>query len=68
MTQENFTKTATRELDSLNKLIDTKIIRGLSYKAEAKRHKFLISKIGNTTRVQSFLFGKQPGFVSSFFL
>ncbi len=67
MTRENFTKTAQKELESLNELIDMKIIKGLSYRNEARRHKFLLSKIGNTNGVQTFLFGKQAGFVSSLF-
>ncbi len=67
MTRENFTKSAQKEIESLNQLIDMKIIKGLSYKKEAKRHKFLLSKIGNTAKIQAFLFNKQPGFITSFF-
>lgn len=67
MTRENFNKNAQREIESLNELIDMKIIKGLSYKKEAKRHKFLLSKIGNSAKAQAFLFGKQPGFISGLF-
>jgi hypothetical protein len=67
MTQEYFTKSAEREIKKLNEEIDRKIISGLSYKNEAKRHKFLLSKIGNSTHIQSYLFGKPAGFVSGLF-
>lgn len=33
------------ELEELNKKIDLKIIKGRSYKKEAKRHKFLLSQL-----------------------
>ncbi len=32
------------EIKKLNKEIDLKIIKGLPYKAEARRHKFLVSQ------------------------
>jgi len=67
MTREHFTKRAEEEIENLNEVIDMKIIKGISYKSEAKRHKFLLSKIGNTTRVQTFLFGKSAGFMTNLF-
>lgn len=33
-----------REIKKLNSEIDLKIIKGLPYKAEARRHKFLVSQ------------------------
>lgn len=60
-------KTAQKEIENLNELIDMKIIRGLNYHKEAKRHKFLLSKLGNSTPTQTFLFGKQAGFVANLF-
>ncbi len=33
-----------KEIKKLNKDIDLKIIKGLPYKAEARRHKFLVSQ------------------------
>jgi hypothetical protein len=33
-----------REIKKLNNDIDLKIIKGLPYKAEARRHKFLVSQ------------------------
>lgn len=67
MTREHFTKKAEEEINSLNEVIDMKIIKGISYQKEAKRHKFLLSKIGNTTRTQAYLFGKPAGFMSNLF-
>ena len=45
MTQEQYKKGILRELQSLNRRIDMKIIRGESYNAESKRHKLLRSKL-----------------------
>ncbi|MDQ5928014.1 MAG: hypothetical protein QG633_452 [Patescibacteria group bacterium] len=42
MSQHQYQHRLENELDSLNSLIDEKIIRGLSYRSEAKRHKMLI--------------------------
>lgn len=36
-----------KEIDQLNRKIDEKILWGLSYKQEARRHKELISKMRN---------------------
>jgi hypothetical protein len=38
------------ELDSLNWVIDEKILRGLSYRGEAKRHKALIKQMRRERR------------------
>ena len=38
-------KTIRRELDKLNQEIDLRIIRGMSYAREARRHKFLIMQL-----------------------
>lgn len=67
MTREHFTKKAEEEISALNEVIDMKIIKGISYQKEAKRHKFLLSKIGNSTRIQTYLFGKPAGFMASLF-
>jgi hypothetical protein len=45
MTQEQYKKGILRELESLNRRIDMKIIRGESYNAESKRHKVLRAKL-----------------------
>ncbi|MEK7463883.1 MAG: hypothetical protein AAB610_02040 [Patescibacteria group bacterium] len=36
--------TIRKEIKKLNEVIDLKIIKGLPYKAEARRHKFLASQ------------------------
>lgn len=36
--------TIRKEIKKLNKDIDLKIIKGLPYRAEARRHKFLVSQ------------------------
>jgi len=41
MHYRSYHKRVERELDNLNLLIDEKILHGLSYKREAKRHKAL---------------------------
>ncbi len=41
MSKNTLTKEIIRELEKLNDTIDRKIIKGLSYKTEAKRHREL---------------------------
>jgi len=38
------TKNTIKEIKKLNEIIDQKIIKGLPYRAEARRHKFLASQ------------------------
>jgi hypothetical protein len=45
------------ELRKLNEVIDMKIIRGLSYRAEARRHKHLLTKLNQANRQRSFFSG-----------
>jgi hypothetical protein len=42
MNQHQFTQHVEQELSSLNWVIDEKIIQGISYKSEAKRHRELL--------------------------
>lgn len=44
MSEYILAKTIKREIKRLNKDIDLKIIKGLPYKAEARRHRFLTSQ------------------------
>ena len=44
MSQYQISKVVRSELENLNKRIDQKILRGLSYAREARRHKFLASQ------------------------
>lgn len=44
MSKIQFIHNVRKEIRRLNKDIDLKIIKGLPYKAEARRHKFLVSQ------------------------
>ena len=50
MSQQKLEKVLRRELAELNEIIDRKIVRGLSYAREAKRHKFVLSSLSNIRR------------------
>ncbi len=45
-------KMLARELKILNEEIDRKILRGLSYSREARRHKFILSSLDNLRRTR----------------
>lgn len=69
MSKQNLEKALRRELEVLNDAIDRKIIKGLSYVREARRHKFLLSsiaKLRSASRMQSSWFSRSFGFVSTF--
>lgn len=54
------------EIENLNRRIDEKIVRGLSYAREARRHKFLISKLYDLKRNSGAnWFDRSFGFVST---
>ncbi|MEK7605972.1 MAG: hypothetical protein AAB458_00010 [Patescibacteria group bacterium] len=53
------------QIQSLNMLIDEKILHGISYKAEAKRHKALI-RWARRDRKQRSLFAKFASFTALF--
>ncbi len=42
------------ELDKLNDIIDMKIIRGLPYRREALRHRFLLYRLSDLHRLPRF--------------
>lgn len=68
MSKQNLEKIFRQELEVLNDVIDRKIIMGLSYSKESRRHKFLLSNIARLQRlshVQSGWFSKSFGFVST---
>ena len=68
MSKQNLEKTLLRELEILNDQIDEKIIKGMSYVREARRHKFILSNLASirrASRSQSW-FGRSFGFVSTF--
>ena len=71
MSKQNLEKALRSELEILNDQIDRKIIRGLSYEREARRHKFLLSSIARLLRsapVGSSWFAKPFSIISAFLL
>ena len=60
MSKQNMERALRRELENINDKIDAKIIRGLSYVQESRRHKFIVNSLNNIkkTRVSSNWFGK----------
>ena len=50
MSRQNLEKALSRELEVLNDIIDKRIVRGLSYAREAKRHKFIILNLAHLRR------------------
>lgn len=50
MSKYNLEKALRRELEVLNDIIDQKIIKGLSYAKEARRHKFLLVSLADLRR------------------
>lgn len=65
MTRLQTIKMIRREISVLNKRIDEKIIKGLSYVNEARRHKFLKSQLSRLSPQYSW-FDRSIGFVSTF--
>ncbi len=53
MSKQNFEKSLKKELRVLNEIIDMKILRGLPYGAEARRHKFVSNSLTNIKRAKS---------------
>lgn len=52
MSHRNLEKVLRKELEFLNDVIDKKIIRGLSYAKEARRHKFILNNLADLKRTQ----------------
>ncbi len=50
MSKERLITTISREIETLNEQIDFKVIKGISYKTEAKRHKLLVSMLSDVGR------------------
>ena len=50
MSKQNLEKALRNELVVLNDIIDKRIIKGLSYAREARRHKFILSRIAEMKR------------------
>ena len=54
MNREQYVKIIERELQSINKRIDMKILHGMEYKKEAKNHKILQKKMLQHSRKSIF--------------
>lgn len=53
MSKQNFERALKNELEVLNDVIDQKIIKGLSYAKEARRHKFILNNLSDIRRAQT---------------
>jgi hypothetical protein len=65
MSKHQTIKAIRTELERLNQEIDLRIIRGVSYAAQARRHKLLKSQLARLSPGTSSWFGRL-GFVSAF--
>jgi len=50
MSKQNLERILKNELEILNDVIDHKIIKGLSYAREAKRHRFILNRLAEVRR------------------
>lgn len=66
MTRRQYKSFIERELRKLNERIDISIMQGFDYRAEARRHKVLLSQIKRLKRreIVGKLFGRIPRFAS----
>lgn len=55
------------EINSINKKIDEKIIRGLSYSTEARRHKTLLKQFSELSKEASSGIFSRLGFLTAIF-
>lgn len=50
MSKYNLEKILKKELAEINELIDQKIVRGLSYSKEARRHRYILQSLSRVRR------------------
>lgn len=67
MSSNTFKKAIERELQKLNEDIDNKIVKGLSYIKESKRHKALLRQL-NSFKQRSGLFQRSYNLITTFLL
>ncbi len=53
MSKQHFERSLRKELKVLNEVIDARIMRGLSYARESKRHKMILSSLSKIRRTDS---------------
>jgi hypothetical protein len=51
MSKQKLVSTISRELQAINEQIDWKIIKGISYKRDARRHKLLLTMLQDVRHV-----------------
>lgn len=51
MSKETFARAIERELEKLNRTIDKKIVKGVPYLSEARRHKLLLNQLTKVGRM-----------------
>jgi hypothetical protein len=66
MSKHQAIKTIRSEIAKLNQEIDLRIIKGVSYRREALRHKFLSAQLARLIPRRSNWFGKSLSFMSMF--
>lgn len=66
MSKQQIEKSARVELNRLNETIDWKIIKGLSYRREATRHKFLLSRLSGLKKAKQVSWGWKTSFAGMF--
>lgn len=66
MSKHHTVKILRAELERVNNEIDMRIIKGLSYAREARRHKLLTSQLRRLAPRQFTLLGRSLSFVSAF--
>ena len=68
MSKHEIVKSLKQEIRKVNRIIDGRIIQGLPYYAESRRHKFLMSQLNRLSPKRESWFGRSLSFVSMFML
>lgn len=68
MSTHNIEKVLRNELESLNRLIDKKILKGASYTKEAREHKYLLARLIQMQKRLRPSFFSRLAFVPTLFL
>jgi hypothetical protein len=66
MSKHQAVRTIRAEIERLNQEIDLRIIKGVSYRREALRHKFLTAQLARLQPKRSNWLGRSLSFVSMF--
>ena len=66
MSKHEIIKSLKQEIRKVNRTIDYRIIQGLPYHEESRRHKFLRAQLNRLAPARSSWFGRSMSFVSMF--